>query len=203
VIIETILSSNSKEGKANFAPVGVHITDDYAGLADVKHFDLRLYPGSNTFANLKERNEGVINFSDDIRAFVDTAFFSDLPLSVPSHSVRPPTMADAKAVWEFSVTSFDSSTVPTHVKCNVLLYKQIGSFGGFCRAQGAILEAVIAATRLQWIPANTIPEAWPGWREIVSKTGGRRELEAFRKLTEYLLRHDVPIPAAALKQRQV
>lgn len=194
MILETILSSISEDGKVNFAPVGVHVPDDCERVAEVKEFELRLYPGSSTFANLKKVPEGVINFSEDVLSFVETALFSDVPPTCPSHHVRPQTMANAEAAWEFTIRTFDDSRSPVSVRCSVLRYKAMGTFGGFCRAHGAVLEAVIAATRLQWIPAGAIIASWPAWQEMVMKTGGRRELEAFRRVTEYLVCHGVPIP---------
>ncbi len=172
MIIESILSSCSEDGKVNFAPIGVCIPDDCLQLSEVKEVELTLYSGSNTFSNLKSIREGVINLTDDVLSFVDTALFSALLPSVPSHIVRPPRMAAAKTAWEFSVTSFDESICPARVKGKVLLFTELGSYTGFCRAQGAILEAVIAATRLQWISTSKILESWPLWQELVAKTGG-------------------------------
>jgi hypothetical protein len=198
MIIETILSSSSEDGRVNFAPIGVHLLGDCLQLSEVKEVVLMLYPGSNTFSNLKDIPEGVINFTDDVLSFVDTALFSHLLPAVPSHFVRPPRMAAAKTVWEFSVTSFDDSASPARVEGKVLLFKELGGYSGFCRAQGAILEAAITATRLQWIPESKVLESWPLWQEIVAKTGGVRELKAFRKLTDYFVGRGISIPTDSL-----
>jgi len=194
MIIETILSSSSKDGQANFAPIGVHIPDDCLQFSEVKEINLVLYPGSHTFANLKNVPEGVVNFTDDVLSFVDTALFSDLLPKVPSHIVRPPRMAGARTIWEFSVTSFDDSVCPARVKGKVLLFEELGGYTGFCRAQGAILEALITATRLQWTPKSKILDSWPLWQEMVLKTGGIRELKAFRRLAGDLVQQGVLIP---------
>jgi hypothetical protein len=198
MIIETILSSCSEDGTVNFAPIGVLLPDDCLQLSEVKEIDLILYPGSNTYSNLKSVREGVINLTDDVLSFVDTALSSELLPAVPSQIVLPPRMAEAKTVWEFSVTDFDDSVCPARVKGKVLLFKEFGSYSGFCRAQGVILEAVITATRLQWIPKSKILESWPLWREIVDKTGGVRELTAFRKLTGYFVQQGISIPPSSL-----
>lgn len=196
VILETILSSISGNGKVNFAPIGVHVPDDCSRIADVKDFEVHLYPGSSTSSNLRSIPQGVINFTDDILSFVDTALYSDVPMTCPSQHVSPPTMAHAQASWEFTVQRFNDSRTPASVQCSVLRYEAMGTFCGFCRAQGAVLEALIAATRLQWVPASVIIASWPSWEEMVSKTGGRRELEAFAKVKEFLLEQGVPVPPA-------
>lgn len=198
MIIETILSSCSEDGTVNFAPIGVHLEDDCLQLSEVKEIGLTLYPGSRTFANLKSTGEGVINLTDDVLSFVDTALFSEVLPAVPSSTVRPPRMAAAKSVWEFSITYFDDSACPAQLKAKVLYFKEVGGYTGFCRAQGAVLEAAIAATRLQWIPENKILESWPLWQEMVAKTGGVREKRALRKLADYFVKHGILVPASPL-----
>ena len=177
----------------NFAPFGVHIPDDCRPFAEIKEIGLTLYPGSNTFSNLKAVPEGVVNLTDDILCFVDTALFSKVLPAAPSHIVLPPRMAAARTVWEFSVTSFDDSVCPARVRAKVLSFEQLGEYTGFCRAQWAILEALIAATRFQWIPKTKILESWPLWQEVVAKTGGGRERKALRKLADYFVRQGVSI----------
>jgi hypothetical protein len=190
MIIETILSSTSATGAVNFAPVGVHVPDDHGGkLSEVKGIVLYLYPGSNTFLNLRTTPEGVINFTDDVVSFVDTALYAGTLPTARSAQVLPPRMAEARAIWEFVVTGFDASAEPARVTGEVLLFREFAGFTGFIRAQGAVIEAAITATRLAWIPPDKVNRSWPLWQEIVEKTGGRREKEAFRKLTEYMIRH--------------
>jgi hypothetical protein len=194
MIIETILSSTSEDGKANFAPIGVRIPDDCLRLSEVKEIDLFLYPGSHTFSNLKQVPQGVANLTDDVLSFVEAALFSDRLATVPSRLVLPPRIAAAKTLWEFSIGSFDDSSSPARVRGKVLLFEEVGGFAGYCRAQGAILEATIAATRLQWILPRKILDSWQLWQEAVAKTGGIREQRAFQKLTEYFVQQGFAIP---------
>lgn len=186
MILETILSSSDEYGNGNFAPMGVHVPDDIQNLSDVKQIQLMIYSGSKTFANLKKRPEGVINFTDDILSFVDTALFSRNLPAVRSSLVHPPRMANAKTIWEFQIADFDDSIEPARINARILLHEEQAGFSGFCRAQGAILEAAILVTRLQWLPHSHVIKSWPQWREIVTKTGGIRELKAFQQLTDYI-----------------
>ena len=195
MIVETVLSSISQDGKVNFAPIGVHIPDTTSHLSEIKEIEIRLYSGSVTFSNLKTMAEGVINFTDDISIFVDTALFSKALPTAPSYMVRPPRMAEAKTVWEFSVTSFNDSTEPARVVGKVLYFEDLtAGFTGFCRARGAILEATIVATRIQWTPVNKIEESWHLWQEVVVKTGGVREQQAFQKVSDYFVQQGISIP---------
>lgn len=195
LIIETILSSCGKDGKINFAPVGVHIPDDTLQLSEVNEIELFLYSGSRTYSNLTDIPEGVINFTDDILSFVEAAVNSPHFPETPSQFIRPPRMAAAKTVWEFVIISFDRSTEPARIIGKVLFRKELAGFYGLCRARGAILEAAILATRLAWIPAGKITEAWPQWREIVARTGGIREQKAFQILTAFFIQQGISIPS--------
>lgn len=203
MILETIVSSTDKNGQANFAPVGVHIPDHTFRLAEVKGIKLYLYRGSQTFANLQKTREGVVNFTDDVSCFVDTALFSQMLPSAPSRRVRPPRMAQAKTVWEFAVASFDDSAEPAEVLGEILVFEELAGFAGLCRAQGVILEAAVAATRLPWISPGKIEECWPAWREVVAKTGGLREKEALDKLALYFAQRGVSIPGWPEKEKTV
>lgn len=194
MILETILSSLDKEGKVNLAPMGVHLPDTGGNLSAVKEISLFLYPGSHTYKNLSAIREGVANLTDDVGIFVETALFSVSFPTLPSCVVRPPRLAAARAVFEFVVTDFNSSREPAKVTGEVRYYEKLGGFTGFCRAQGAVLEAAIAATRCQWIPLRDMEEDWARWRKIVEKTGGIRERAAFKRIYDYLMLQGVPIP---------
>ena len=111
MIIETILSSIGVGGQANFAPIGVHIPDDTTRLSEVKEIEIFLYSGSDTFINVKTKPEGVINFTDDVLTFVETALYSTVLPSLPSKKVIPPRMSGARTIWEFKVTEFDDSKI--------------------------------------------------------------------------------------------
>ena len=197
MILETILSSISHDGKVNFAPIGVHVSDTDLEGSPVNQIVLRLYPGSQTYENLRGTGQGVINLTDDVLVFVETGLYSGCPLYVPSQTVQPPSMAHARAIWEFTVTSFDPSTEPALVEGKIEHREQRGGFSGFCRAQGAVLEATVAATRWQWLPLAKIIDPWPMWLEMVEKTGGNREREAFNSVGRFLIEKGIHVPGVS------
>lgn len=193
MIIETIVSSMDKEGKVNLAPIGVHLPNNDLKIAMGKEVSLFLYAGSQTYKNLQTLPEGVINFSNDVNIFVETALFS-LPFpTLPSHLVRPPRLAEAQSIGEFSVIQTDFSREPARIQGKILHYEQFAGFNGFCRAQWAVLEAAIMATRLQWISLNHIKEAWPWWKKLVEKTGGIKERDAFNRIYDYITQKGIDI----------
>ncbi|ATW24041.1 DUF447 domain-containing protein [Candidatus Formimonas warabiya] len=191
MIIETILSSINKKGEVNFAPMGVHIPDHAINLSKVKEICLYLYSGSHTFDNLQTTLEGVINLTNDVMAFVETALFSTSLPTAPSRLVHPPRMAGAKTIWEFSVTDFHASVEPAKVLGKIKYYEELAGFSGLCRAQGAVLEAAIAATRWRWMTRSKIEESWAQWRETVERTGGSREQEAFSRVCDFFAQNGI------------
>lgn len=143
---------------------------------------------------MKTTPEGVINFSDDVLSFVETALYSHLLPTYPSVKVIPPRMADAKAIWEFVITHFDDTREPARVTGQVLSVHVGTGFSGFCRARGVILEAAVAATRLHRIRGSKIEQSWLAWQDVVTKTGGLREKEAFSRLAAYLSDKGLSVP---------
>ena len=194
MIVETILSTISADGIVNFAPIGIHIPNVDLGCAHLNQFVLRLYAGSRTYENLRTVREGVVNFTNDVLAFVETGLYSGCPPYLPSQKVRPPGMAYAGETWEFTVTHFDSAIEPALVQGEIVHREQKKGSTGFCRAQGAVLEAAIAATRWQYLPVEKITSLWPVWLEIVKKTGGQREWEAFNKVSLFLSARGIKVP---------
>lgn len=184
MILEAILSSLNEDETPNFAPIGVRTEE--GGVYPLTEFEIHLYPGSHTYENLKRTGEGVVNFSDDLMAFVDSALYSKPLAPVPSEKLLTPRMAQVQAFWEFTVREFDDTREPARLRGQIIHAQYRGNFSGFCRAHGAILEALIAATRLQWLTPEELRGQWPHWQEIVIKTGGSKERSALAKIKSYL-----------------
>jgi len=193
MILEAIVSSLSPEGNVNFAPMGVHILEPDHKPEPVNSFVLRLFSNSQTYENLRSTGQGVINFTQDVAVFVETALYSKCLPYVPSQRVCPPSLADVQTLWEFSVIRFDDSIEPAFVEGQVEHQVERAGYGGFCRAQSAVLEATIAATRWQWLPKLNITDPWPMWSDIVRKTGGKRERQAFNRVSFFLMERGIQV----------
>ncbi|WP_258359378.1 DUF447 domain-containing protein [Moorella sulfitireducens] len=212
MILEAIVSTISPAGEINFAPVGVRLPSEHgsqpgrtlagdsaaveAGFVppgqavstarEDGQVELHLYRGSRTYANLLSTGEGVICFIDDVLLFVETALFSTCPSYVPSLKVRPPRLAGSGTVWEFKVSDFNVAAEPARVTGRIVHRGEGAGFRGFCRAQFAVLEAAIAATRWQWLAPQQVASRWDYWQQLVVKTGGAREFQAFSLVHKYL-----------------
>lgn len=185
MILEAIVSTLSATGEMNFAPMGIHIPSSWDKKVPPEMIILRPYPQSHTYTNLRATGQGVVNFIENVLLFVETALFSTRPPYKPSKCVRPPSLQEANELWEFRVQSFDSQE-PALVEASIENRVIQGSFSGFCRAHGAVLEAAIAATRWERLSKDKIPDAWPEWLALVEKTGGPLEWQAMNKVAEFL-----------------
>ncbi|MCR4418677.1 MAG: DUF447 family protein [Clostridia bacterium] len=200
MIRETIVSSADAAGNPNFAPMGVVVEE--ADIGRGAEIGLRVYRGSRTGANLLEVRQGVVNLVDDVLLYVTTALFDALPEWEPSFAVRPPGMRGAPGRWEFVVVAAEEE-VRRGARVDRVTGRVVhtvgghGGFKGFCRAQWAVLEATIAATRVGYVGPEVLA-CWDYWQRLVERTGGPREKTAFRLVRDYLEARGLrpPVPPA-------
>ena len=60
MILEGIVTTVSRDGAVNIAPMGPHVEEG------MTRFLLRPFPTSQTYRNLKAHGEGVLHVSDDV-----------------------------------------------------------------------------------------------------------------------------------------
>ena len=75
------------------------------------------------------------------------------------------------------------------VHCRVVHRASHAPFKGFNRAQAAVIEAAILASRLHMLPRDKIEHELAYLQSAVEKTGGPREHEAWRLLVEKIEDH--------------
>ena len=186
MVLESILSTVNPEGETHFAPIGVILPDSPDSHEKIGQLKFKLFADSLTYENLRNWGEGVVNLTDNLLYFT-SRLHRGRSKSILSKKVKPHRLADACKVWEFSVVSFEACYDPATVIVEVLCYDELGSFSGLCRAHGAVLEAAVVVSRYHILPKQAIESKWAGWQEIVDKTGGLREKEAFDMLTDDLV----------------
>ena len=171
-ITETIVTTLSKDGKPNAAPMGLVRQGD-------KLF-IRMFPGSRTFANVSETGHLVANIVADPLVFVVSAF-EDLDDSyfVP-HGTMPPVIQDAYA-WVYFKAEVDGTVRLTPVKSEILRCK----VPSFSRGFAAVIDAAVTGTRLRFLGdagrKRILEDA-----VLVEKCGTPRDIEAMRKLKAIL-----------------
>jgi hypothetical protein len=180
MIIESIFSTLDAVGQPNFAPMGVRWGDEM--------ITVRPFRDTSTYRNLLASGYGVVNITDDVRAFVQSGLYgAGLPY-FPATAI-PGVVFERVCYWrEVQMLFDDGSEIRAEIHCRVIASGWRRDFLGFCRAHGAILEAAILATRLNNYSPNQVSEALAGYEDIVNKTGGEAELNALQEVKEYIER---------------
>ena len=176
VIHETIVATLGAGGAPHLAPMGVRIEDGLYVIAPFRP--------SRTMDNLRRDGQAVINCTDDVRVFA--GFHTgrrDWP-TVPAGTVRGVRLAAALAHVEVEVARWEEDDLRPRIHCRELARETHAPYRGFNRAQAAVIEAGILASRLNRLPAEKIDREMAWLRIAVEKTAGPREREAWRWLED-------------------
>ena len=178
MILETIVTTLGVDGAINFAPMGVEWGDDL--------IVLKPFLETSTFRNVSTARSAVVNLTDDAMLFAQGAISSPQFPWVPATVVKG-VVLEAVCSWrELEVLAIDATPPRSRIEAKVV-YRGIGrEFLGFNRANHAILEAAILATRTHLLPAGQIRDEYARLQVVVDKTAGPREREAMALLTQYV-----------------
>ncbi len=179
-IVETIVTTCDENGHVNFAPMGVEWGDAV--------IVLKPYQDTKTFRNVVATRQAVVNLTDNVYFFAVAAISDpEIPWH-PARVVRGAVLDDACSWRELEVLDVDTREPRARVTSRVVYAGFQREFIGYNRAQAAVIEAAILATRVRLLPMDDILAEWKRLRVIVDKTGGPREHAAMDLLTEYVQR---------------
>lgn len=176
MIRETIVTTLNTEGKVHIAPLGL--------IAKEEGWILAPFKPSTTLDNLRATPFAVVNFTDDVLIFAGCLTGNrDWPTR-PASRVLGAILDGALAHAELKVDHMEEDEQRPRFHCQVVFEASHTPFKGFNRAQAAVIEAAILASRLHMLPREKI-ERELGYLQIaVEKTAGPREHEAWRLLVE-------------------
>lgn len=188
MILEGIVTTENADGTVNVAPMGPTVADDYATREDLRHFTLRPFRDSTTYANLKRHGHGVLHVVDDVELLAQAAIGR---LDVAHRFMRQPgveghILADACRWYAFEARSIDDTSERVTIEAHVTHAARLRDFVGFHRARHAVVEAAILATRVHLLPAEEIDREFARLSTIVNKTGGPAEHRALALLQSYV-----------------
>lgn len=185
MILEGVVTTLSRADVLNIAPMGADVDPGPA----FDRFVLRPYRTSTTYANLKDRGEGVLHVTDDVLLIARAAIgvpLSPFPDMHPASVVDGMILSDACRHYEFRVAELDDRDERTTVIGETVARGRHRDCFGFNRAKHAVLEAAILATRTAWLPLRDLIVEFRKLEILVTKTGGPAEHEAFQVLQDYL-----------------
>ncbi|MGC1180324.1 MAG: DUF447 domain-containing protein [Methyloceanibacter sp.] len=181
MIRETIVTTLNPEGRVHIAPLGLIEAGDGWIIAPFRP--------SATLDNLRANPYAVANFTDDVLVFAGCLTSKrDWPTR-PATRVPGAVLDAALAHAELKVSHVEEDEQRPRFHCKILFEAAHAPFKGFNRAQSAVIEAAILASRLHMLPREKI-ERELGYLQIaVEKTAGPKEHEAWRLLVEKIEDH--------------
>jgi uncharacterized protein len=176
LIVETIVMTKNAKGEVHIAPLGL--------IAEGANWVLAPFRPSRTLDNLREVPFAVASHTDDVRVFAGSLTGRKDWATRPAEKVDGAVLENAVSHWELAVDRVTEDDLRPRFSCRLVHAASHRPWGGFNRAQAAVLECAVLVSRLKMLPADKI-EAELKYLEIaVSKTAGEREQEAWGWLME-------------------
>ena len=126
----------------------------------------------------------VASHTDDVRVFAGSLTGRKDWATRPAEKVDGAVLENAVSHWELAVDRVTEDDQRPRFSCRLVHAASHRPWGGFNRAQAAVLECAVLVSRLKMLPVDKI-EAELKYLEIaVSKTAGEREQEAWGWLME-------------------
>lgn len=185
-IFEVVVTTWAPPGAVHVAPMGVR----YVGHEVV----LKPFRPSRTLDNVLASRTAVLNVLTDVRVFAGCITgrkdWPTVPVGGGGGAVR---LACAHShVLLRLVEVRDDAQRPT-LRLARVHEVQHSAFPGFNRAQAAVIEGAVLASRLHLLPREKIVGEMAYLQIAIDKTAGPEELEAWGWLRDAVARHHAPV----------
>jgi hypothetical protein len=181
LIRETIVTTADREGRVHIAPIGI--------IADGGGWIIAPFRPSTTLENLQAVPFAVANYTDDVRVFAGCLTGRAEWPTIAADKVPVPRLAGALAHTELAVVHSTDDPQRPRFHCRVVHAAAHAPFQGFNRAQAAIIEAAILASRLDFLPRERVEHEIAYLESAVQKTAGPAELEAWQWIADQIASH--------------
>lgn len=178
MIIECILTTTDPAGQVNCAPMGVEWGEE---IIVIKPFQ-----ETTTYRNLLAHGAAVVNLTDNVLLFAQSAIASPIFPTRPADVVAGVVLQDVCSWREVQIEAIEKLEPRARITTRVVHHGFAREFLGFNRARHAVLEAAIMATRTHILPRDSILAEFERLQVIVDKTAGAQEHEAMQILTDYV-----------------
>lgn len=183
-ILEGIVTTLNADGGVNVSPMGPIVNESLDRLW------LRPFQTSTTYRNLKRTVRGVFHVTDDVELLAQAAVGQPAPLPrfIATPAGEALILADACRWYAFEVESLDDTEERTSIVAKVTDRGTLREFLGFNRAQHAVLEAAILATRVHLTGAAAALVEYDRLQVAIDKTGAAAEQRAMAFLRAHVAR---------------
>jgi hypothetical protein len=188
MIIEGVLTTLNDNGSPNIAAMGGTLEPSTIGPDGLwTTFQLRPFEGSRTFHNLSARPFGVFHLIDNAELLARAALSeAENTTLIPAQTVQGFVMAGAVRAYEFQLQLADWSRPRATLGASVVHSHNLREWSGWNRAQNAVLELTIMATRVGWTPRNVFESQIESLTPLIEKTAGEHEKMAWNFVLNYL-----------------
>jgi hypothetical protein len=176
MIRETIVTTVNAAGAVHIAPLGI--------IADGEGWIIAPFRPSTTLENLRAVPFAVANYTDDVRIFAGCLTGRMQWPTVALDTSPAPRLSVALAHDELAVTAITEDEQRPRFHCCVTRSATHAPFKGFNRAQAAVIEAAILASRLNMLPREKVESEMAYLEIAIGKTAGAAEQEAWGWLAE-------------------
>ena len=176
MIRECIVTTQNDEGRLHIAPLGL--------IEDGTGWVVAPFRPSTTLDNLRTTSFAVASFTDDVLVFAGCLTGNKDWPTRPAEQVAGAFLEGALAHLELAVEHVEEDELRPRFHCRIVHEGNHAPFKGFNRAQAAVIETAILATRLKMLPREKVETELAYHQIAVEKTAGPREHEAWRILVE-------------------
>lgn len=176
MIYETIITSLDNQNNPNVAPFGIQLQD---GLVVISP-----YKPSVTLDNILATQHAVMNLTDDVRVFAGALTRRQAWTLLPATKITGVRLAETLVHKELKLVKVNEDDLRPQLFLEVSHEEQHESFKGFNRAQAAVIELAVLASRLQMLPKDKVMSEFNYLKIAIDKTAGERELQAWGWLAD-------------------
>ena len=176
MIFETIISTVNSQGDAHVTPFGIQMQD---GLVVISP-----YKPSATLENILATQHAVMSLTDDVRVFAGALTRRQAWQMTPAEKIVGYRLTETLAHKELKLVKINEDTLRPQLFLEVVHEVQHQPFLGFNRAQAAVIELAVLASRLNMLAKDKVLSEMQYLQIAIDKTAGERELQAWAWLTE-------------------
>ena len=180
-IRECIVTTIRDDKSIHIAPMGIHEKDNYLIIMPFKP--------SATLDNLERDGVATLNYTDDVRIYAGCLTgHRDWP-TCDTEVIKGARLEDCLAHTELKVINKTEDEVRPQYYCKVVNEVTHKAFHGYNRAQSAVIELAILASRLHMLPEDKIQQEIEYLSIAYEKTAGPREQQAWQWLMKKIDAH--------------
>jgi hypothetical protein len=176
MIYETIIITTDIAGNPHVTPFGVRHESDSIVISP--------YKPSTTLNNILATNCAVMNMTDDVRVFAGALAGRQAWQLLPVNKIKGYRLADCLAHIELELVEVRDDAVRPQLIMQKIETQNHRLFNGFNRAQAAVIELAVLASRLHMLPREKIQTEINYLQIAIDKTAGEREKQAWDWLVE-------------------